>query len=144
MSFTKLNAANGKADRVTAFINSLSASERHNLADSLSAATASMTIEEKKQLLDAFKESVSAEESKKSLASIRAAKMTKAMKMENPFDQTNVKSALRQMQRLGLNIDQIAASGDVKAVDRAMTEAGWKNTERMALKVVLANIGVID
>jgi hypothetical protein len=91
-----------------------------------------------------FSEALRAEDSKKSLASIRAAKLNKALKSDEPRDKVAVKTALRQMSRLGLDIDKIAASADVKAVEDAMTRAGWQNLERMSLKTSLANIGVID
>lgn len=53
------------------------------------------------------------------------------------------KSALRGMRRLGLDIEKIAATGDVKDLDRAMSEARWSSDERVQLKTILASIGAI-
>jgi hypothetical protein len=144
MTMTKINNLNGKADRLAEFIKSMSASERTSLADSISAAAEHMTPAERKQLVEVLSEAVRAEESKKSMASVRAAKLNAALKSTDRKDEINIKTALRSMQRLGLDINEIAASADVKAVEAAMAKQHWQPLERMQLKTTLANLGVID
>jgi hypothetical protein len=53
-------------------------------------------------------------------------------------------TAVRSLQRLGLDIEAVAEKADIKAVEAAMTEQNWPNFERVQLKTVLANIGVIQ
>jgi hypothetical protein len=53
------------------------------------------------------------------------------------------KTALRGLSRLGLELEAVAAAGDVKALNKAMDDNKWSSEERMQLKTILANIGAI-
>jgi hypothetical protein len=53
------------------------------------------------------------------------------------------RTAMRQLARLGLELEAVAAAGDVKALNKAMDDNKWSSEERMQLKTVLANVGVI-
>jgi hypothetical protein len=53
------------------------------------------------------------------------------------------RTALRQLARLGLELEAVATSGDCKALNEAMDRNKWASDERMQLKTVLANIGAI-
>jgi hypothetical protein len=52
-------------------------------------------------------------------------------------------TALRSLHRLGLDLEAVAEKVDIKAVEAAMAEKKWPAFERVQLKTVLANIGVI-
>jgi hypothetical protein len=51
--------------------------------------------------------------------------------------------AVKGLQRLGMDIDAIAASGSVAEIDAAMTKMKWSTNERMLLKGNLATVGAI-
>jgi hypothetical protein len=53
-------------------------------------------------------------------------------------------TAIRSLQRVGLDIEAVAEKADIKAVEAAMTAHNWPNSDRVQLKTVLANIGVIQ
>jgi hypothetical protein len=53
------------------------------------------------------------------------------------------KTALRGLARLGLELESVAAAGDVNALNKAMDENKWSPQERMQLKTILANIGAL-
>jgi hypothetical protein len=52
--------------------------------------------------------------------------------------------AVRGLQRLGFEIEQIAASGNVAELDRKMSDMKWTSLERVTLKTNLATCGAID
>jgi hypothetical protein len=125
------------------FIKGASTLERHKFADALEAAAPNMSLSELKPLVAALSEYVNAQSAKTDSKARRLAKIDASLRSDNPKDKINVKTALRGMQRLGLDLDTIAASADVKAVEKAMTEQKWTDLERIQLKTVLANLGVI-
>jgi hypothetical protein len=84
------------------FFAKLSAAERTKLADAIESASP----EDRAKIVEVLMPLVKADEAKKSLASIRAAKLNNALKSDDPKDKLNIKTALRQMQRLGLDIDK--------------------------------------
>jgi hypothetical protein len=61
----------------------------------------------------------------------------------DPRYEVALRTALRGLSRLGLELEAVAAAGDTKALDKAMTEAKWSQQERVQLKTVLANVGAI-
>jgi hypothetical protein len=103
-----------------------------------------VVVQERNQLVEVLSEAVRPIEAKNSSANRRSAKIIAAMQSNDRKDQVNVKNSLRGAHRLGLDINEIAASADVKAVETAMTEQRWTTLERMQLKTTLASLGVID
>lgn len=82
----------------------------------------------------------------KKMDDIRAAADTKRMaKLKAAAQERSVPfvTALRSLQRLGLDIEAVADKADIKAVEAAMTEHNWSNFDRVQLKTVLFNIGCI-
>jgi hypothetical protein len=56
---------------------------------------------------------------------------------------TAFRTAIRSLDSLGLNLEKIAASGDVIELDAAMSKHGWDSDRRMQLKTALASIYAI-
>ena len=75
--------------------------------------------------------------SKKRLANIRAA-------AENPAKKAAFNGAVMGLKRLGLDLEKIAASADVAAIDKAMADMRWSVDQRFTLKSNLASIGAVD
>jgi hypothetical protein len=72
----------------------------------------------------------------------RLAKVQAAAK--DPIKKVAYDNAIRGLRRLGMEIDAVAASGNVADIDEAMTEKKWTNTERISLKHSLAIVGAIE
>jgi len=51
---------------------------------------------------------------------------------------------LRPTPFLGLDINSLAASADVHALDKAMAEQKWNSEQRIGMKSALSRIGVLD
>ena len=65
--------------------------------------------------------------SKKRLANIRAA-------AENPAKKAAFNGAVMGLKRLGLDLEKIAASADVAAIDKAMADMRWSVDQRFHAK----------
>jgi hypothetical protein len=61
----------------------------------------------------------------------------------NPNYETAVRTANRYLRALDLDIDKIAASGDAKELEAAFVKNKTESSQRMIIKTLLANIGVI-
>jgi hypothetical protein len=72
----------------------------------------------------------------------RLAKVQAAAK--DPIKQQAFTNAVRGLRRLGFEIEQIAASGNVAELDRVMADKKWTTTERISLKHSLAIVGAIE
>jgi hypothetical protein len=104
-------------------VDALDANDRIKLAEKLSA----------KKLDD-----IKAAADKKRLARIEAA-------MQNDDLQPTVKMVLRQLRRLSLDFETIAATADVGAVDKAVRALpGFTAAEAFELKAGLAKLGAIN
>jgi hypothetical protein len=63
---------------------------------------------------------------------------------QDPTKKVAFKNAVSGLRRLGLEIEQIAASGNVSELDKAMTALGWTQLERFTLKNNLHACGAIE
>jgi hypothetical protein len=73
----------------------------------------------------------------------RAARLDAAM--QNEALQPMIKTVLRQLRRLGLDFEKIAAKADVASVDKAARELpGFTSGEAIELKTALARLGAIN
>jgi hypothetical protein len=108
----------------------------------LQATTSNLTLEEKKVLLESLSKDVQAavakeDGPKRRLANIKAA-------AADPVKSKVFEAAVVGLRRLGMEIEQIAASGSVADLDKAMRERKWKDFERFGLKAKLAAVGAIE
>jgi hypothetical protein len=111
--------------------------------DALKAATSDLTIAEKRVLLQAFEKDISAAASavdapKKRLAAVSAAAASKDKRTSVAY-----KNAVAGLASLGKKIDQIAAAGDVRELDRLMKESSWSPDRKIMLKNALNIVGAI-
>jgi hypothetical protein len=116
-----INVGDPSIKEITAAIEKLDAGDRQKLIDKLSAAKIN---------------DLKAAAEKRRLKRLEAA-------AQDPNMEVAFKTALRGLHRLGLDLEKIAAAGDVKLLDEAMTKAKWSPQERFQLKAVLANVGAI-
>jgi hypothetical protein len=116
--------------------------ERQQLAAAISAASEQMDVEQKRALVKSLTEAVHASDAKHSREERRISRIEAASK--NPAMEVPFKTALRSLRRLGLDIDKIAAAGDCKELDRALSEQQWGVDQRWQLKAILKSIGVLD
>jgi len=74
----------------------------------------------------------------------RLASVHAAAKSEDRRTKDAYKNAVRLLQRLGVEIEQVSASGSTAEIDRLMAEHKWTPTQRFALKGALAAVGAIE
>ena len=110
----------------------------------LQATTSNLTLDEKKSLLASLERDVQAAADKTNgpkqrLASVKAAALSKDERVSESF-----KIAVRGLQRLGLEIDTICASGDISTINAAMRALKWTVVQRIMLKNALNIIGALS
>jgi hypothetical protein len=120
----------------------LKATERAELASAIQAAAPSLGIGDLKILTKVLTELVQADAAKNSAKAKRLARISAAQSDPQMVPTINYCSA--RLRSLGLDIDSLAASADVHALDKAMTEANWKPDQRIGMKSALSRIGVLD
>ena len=111
--------------------------------DALKASTTDLTLAEKRILLEALENGISAATSaadapKKRLAAVSAAAASKDKRTSAAY-----KNAVAGLAALGKKIDQIAAAGDVRELDRLMKESAWSADRKVMLKNALNIVGAI-
>ena len=109
----------------------------------IKAVTSELTIAEKQQLLESLSKDVSAavakaDGSKQRLESVKAASISKDPRVSGAF-----KLAKAGLQRLGLDIEAIAASGATAEIDNRARQYKWNSDQRIALKHSLSIVGAI-
>jgi hypothetical protein len=107
----------------------------------LKAATAELTIAEKRVLLESLTEEIQAAAiggPKKRLAAVSAAATSTNPRVAGAF-----KTAVRMLKRLGSELDAVCASGDIGALEKKARELEWSPEHRTQLKLCLRIIGAI-
>jgi hypothetical protein len=107
----------------------------------LKAVTADLSLAEKRALLESLTDDIQAaavDGPKKRLAAVSAAATSTNQRTKEAY-----KHAVKGLQRLGLAIDAICASGDVSQLDTKMKELKWNSEQRIGLKTALAIVGAI-
>jgi hypothetical protein len=108
----------------------------------LKATTDKMTLDERKALLESLTESIRVDAAAVDAPKRRLAKVQAAA--TDPKKTQQFKDAVIGLRRLGMEIEQIAASGSIADLDHAMAERKWTPLQRFALKGNLAAVGAIE
>jgi hypothetical protein len=116
--------------------------ERHELANAISAVAPSMEIADLKVLNKVLSDLVAADAAKNSRKAQRLARVQAAI--EDPQMQPTINYCSGRLHSLGMDINSLAASADVHALDKAMTEAKWKPDQHIGMKSALSRLGVLD
>jgi hypothetical protein len=108
----------------------------------LKAVASELTLAEKRQLLETLTADIQAAASvvdgpKRRLESVKAAATSTNQRTKEAFT-----GAVKMLKRLGVEIDAIAASGDVSSLASKMKALKWASVERTQLKLYLSIIGV--
>jgi hypothetical protein len=108
----------------------------------LKAATEGLSLSDKKALLEILSKDVEAAASvadgpRRRLESVKAAATSTNQRTKEAFT-----GAVKMLKRLGVEIDAIAASGDVSSLASKMKALKWASVERTQLKLYLSIIGV--
>jgi hypothetical protein len=126
----------------------MKAHERHELADAISAAAPSMEIADLKTLNRALTDLIQADAARNSAKSKRLARLQSAMasQADDPLTDSKVAACRSELRRLGFgDINAHAQNGvDVRDLDQRMKAEKWSDQRRIALKVALAHIGLVD
>jgi hypothetical protein len=131
-----------QATKFADLIRNATTHEREKLADAIQAAAEHLSPADLKPLIAGLTEIVKADAEKNSAKSKRIAKMNAAQ--ANVLMEPTIKFAAGRLRSLGLDLNVIAASADVNAVDKAMSEKKWTGEQRIGLKSALAHIGAIE
>ena len=126
MTMTKINSMRGVNSR---------------LAD-IKAASAELSLGEKRALLESLSEDVQAatiSNPKKRLESVKAAATAKDARTKGAFQ-----TAVRLLKRLGSDLDAVCASGSIVNLDKRAVELKWPRENRTQLKLCLAIIGATN
>ena len=123
-------------------IKNASTSERIKLLDDIKAAAPSLPLHDLKALSAALSEVVKAEDAKTSAKARRIARVAAAQ--ADPQMEPTINYCSGRLSSLGLDINSLAASADVHALDKAMAEHKWNSEQRIGMKSALSRIGVLD
>jgi hypothetical protein len=110
----------------------------------LQATTANLSLSEKQSLLASLERDVKAAAAKEDgpkrrLENIKAAAVSKDLRTAEAF-----KRVTASLQRLGYNLESIAASGSLPAdLDEKMRSHRWTDTQKIALKLNLGIVGAL-
>jgi hypothetical protein len=108
--------------------------------DSIKASAPSLPLHDLKVLSAALAAELKAREAQNSAKAQRIARAAQA----DPQMVPTITYCSARLRSLGLDIDSLAASADLHALDKAMTEANWKPDQRIGMKSALSRIGVLD
>jgi hypothetical protein len=72
---------------------------------------------------------------------LRSTRLNEAL--QNPDNEVTVRTALRQLNQLGLDFEKVCASANTHELDKAMSENGRKSEQRYELKAMLAKLSAI-
>lgn len=110
--------------------------------DSIKASAPSLPLHDLKVLSAALAAELKAREAQNSAKAQRIARVAAAQ--ADPQMVPTITYCSARLRSLGLDIDSLAASADLHALDKAMTEANWKPDQRIGMKSALSRIGVLD
>jgi hypothetical protein len=116
--------------------------DRIKLLDDIKAAAPSLPLHDLKALTAALTEVVNAESAKTDRKSQRLARIAAAQ--ADPQMEPTINYCSGRLHSLGLDINSLAASADVHALDKAMAEQKWNSEQRIGMKSALSRIGVLD
>jgi hypothetical protein len=105
--------------------------------------TEGLTLAEKQSLLSSLELDVAVhaakeDSSKRRITAVKAAAASSDMRKKSAF-----LIAVAGLEKLGFEIEQIAASGSIADLDAKMREHKWSSTRKVALKNSLAIIGAV-
>jgi hypothetical protein len=103
--------------------------------------TSELTLAEKRVLLEALENDISAATSAVDAPKKRLAAVSAAAKSTNQRTKEAYRIAVSGLQALGMKIDAIAASGDISQLDKLMKEQGWSTNRKIQLKLSLGIVG---
>ena len=109
--------------------------------DGLRAATAGLSLSEKKALHDVLSADIQAAADVASAPKRRLAAVSAAATSKDPRTAGAYKTAITMLKRLGAALDSIAASGDISALEKKARELKWSPEHRTQLKLCLNIIG---
>ena len=109
--------------------------------EGLRAATAGLSISDKKALLEILSKDVEAAADVASAPKKRLAAVSAAATSKDPRTAGAYKTAVTMLKRLGTALDSIAASGDISALEKKARELKWSPEHRTQLKLCLNIIG---
>jgi hypothetical protein len=126
----------------------LTAVERTQLADAISAAAPHMGINDLKALNKSLNDFIAADAAKHSKKAVRLQKLQAALEnqADDPLIDSRVRLVRGALRRLGLgDLNDHSKNGiDPFELDRRCKEAGWQSTQTINLKIQCASIGLMD